>query len=170
MEVEDPVDIFERIEFCQTQPVFDGNQYIMIRKPTVVTSKDVTSLIPCMTTKQYREWLQAVGDCGISLNGGIPMMQNFYRMLQTGQRRTKFTKTGEFITNGIGYHARKMHREFRPVCPEARLSFYLAFGITPDLQEALEMFYDTTSLELDEVIPTDTHHVSGEHLIDGLPK
>nr|UQB76130.1 RNA polymerase [Flumine tombus-like virus 16] len=169
MEVEAPVDIFERIEFCQTQPVFDGTQYIMVRKPSVVTSKDVTSLIPCQTISQYKEWLQAVGECGMSINGGIPVMQNFYQMLQTGVERTKFTKTGEFQTNGLGYHSRKMSRVARAPSPETRLSFYLAFGITPDLQESLEVFYDTHKLELDEVFPADTHQVSGEHLINGLP-
>lgn len=169
MEVEQPVDIFERIEFCQTQPVFDGSQYIMVRKPSVVTSKDVTSLIPCQNQAQYAEWLQAVGECGMSINGGIPVMQNFYHMLQTGVERTKFTKTGEFQTNGLGYHSRHMHRVARAISPETRLSFYLAFGITPDLQEALEVFYDTHTLELDDVVPVDTYQVSGEHLINGLP-
>lgn len=169
MEVEKPVDIFERIEFCQTQPVFDGTQYIMVRKPSVVTSKDVTSLIPCQTQQQYAEWLQAVGECGMSINGGIPVMQNFYQMLQTGVQRTRFTKTGEFQANGLGYHSRHMSRVARAPSPETRLSFYLAFGITPDLQEALEVFYDTTKLELDDVTPFDTYQVSGEHLINGLP-
>jgi hypothetical protein len=62
-----------------------------------------------------------------------------------------------------------MHRVARAISPETRLSFYLAFGITPDLQEALEVFYDTHTLELDDVVPVDTYQVSGEHLINGLP-
>lgn len=168
MVVEEPVYIFEQIEFCQTQPVYDGEKYIMVRKPSVVMSKDTTCLLQCQSPKNYAEWLTAVSECGLSLTGGIPVMQDFYKCLNFGVKRTAFTKTGEFSANGLAYAAKWMHRQYSVPTPETRVSFYLAFGITPDLQEALEGWYNATSLSLDSITPTDVYQASGETLINGL--
>jgi hypothetical protein len=44
-----------------------------------------------------------------------------------------------------------MDRDFGPVSPEARASYYTSFGVTPDEQLELEAFYDQVRLGLDVV-------------------
>lgn len=141
MKVEDTVDVFERIQFCQMQPVFDGHKYIMVRNPAIAIAKDSVSIKPLDNPSIFRKWLGAVGEGGLSLTGGIPIMQSFYCCLEraSGGDRLKDDPTME---SGWWYLARGMRRKWAPVRDEARYSFYLAFDISPDLQVAVEEYYD----------------------------
>lgn len=168
MEVEKPEDVFEKVEFCQTQPVYDGAKWIMVRKPRTAISKDLCCLLPLQSEDNYKEWLTAVSECGMALNGGIPVMQNFYSKLNLGAKRTGLTSQGEFLAGGLAYAARGMHRKFTPCTDEARVSFWKAFDITPDLQVALEAWYDDINLHIDSPVPCDTRQRNQHEIIDGV--
>jgi hypothetical protein len=135
-----PVYIFEQIEFCQTHPVFDGQRWLMMRNPLTAIEKDTVLLQPYQSKKQILNWLAAVGQGGLRLTGGLPVSQNFYRAYM------KYGKPGQISVEYQSWFVRKlsegMDRDFGPVTPEARLSFYNAFGITPSEQIELEGYFD----------------------------
>ena len=137
MEVENPVREFEQIEFCQTHPVWTPDGYIMVRKLDVAISKDMVSLLPL--DQCYRAYLGAVGQCGLSTYGGIPVYQEFYNsMVRTGAP----SKVGQHsaIMGGLRFLSAGMSRVYTPVHPLTRVSFWKAFGMLPDEQELMEQW------------------------------
>lgn len=147
MKVEEPVYQFEQIEFCQTHPIHIGNglygpDYIMVRSYPNALAKDCLSLIPLDSRKAYCKWVTAVGECGLSLCGGIPVYASFYRSL---------------IRAGEGLHGREHHMDVGmgkyimaqgvdntalEVSDCSRLSFWRAFGVSVAQQRLLEATYD----------------------------
>lgn len=160
MEVEAPVYEFEQIEFCQTHPVKLESGWRMVRNLKAVLEKDPICLLPIPNTKILRRWLDAVGTCGGTLCSGVPVLESFYaamkrhgsphdgliREVYRGRSQLQLgagCKVGNAITN----------------C--ARVSFYYAFGVTPDQQLALERYYATLTLDL-EALP---QGIEREHLV-----
>jgi len=145
MEVEDTVHEIEHISFCQSQPVFDGSDYIMVRDPRVSITKDCVALKPLDNHKVAKMWMASIGKCGLSLTGGIPILQHFYTMLVRGSEGAKMLvdpTIGTYRDLTIG-----MKREvITEISCETRFSFWLAFGITPEAQIAIENFYQDTEL------------------------
>lgn len=140
MVVEKPVFIFEHIEFCQCHPVFDGNSYIMVRDPRVAISKDTVAIKPLDNPKVMRRWASAVGQGGMHLTGGIPVWQDFYSYyVRVGDGAKPLTDPS--MESGMQRMARGLYRKYREPSVQARLSFYLAFGISPTDQVILEEYY-----------------------------
>lgn len=138
MKVEEPVGVFERIEFCQAHPVYDGQVWVMVRNPATTLSKDAICV-----NRDYghgpaaKKWLQAVGECGLAMTGGIPVVQEHYRaFLRHGMaglgENAVVTETGMYML------ARGMRREYQEPTDDARVSFWLAFGVSPTQQRAYE--------------------------------
>lgn len=133
--VERPCFTFEEIEFCQTQPVWHSTGWRMVRNPATVLKKDTMCLRPMNNIKTLKKWVYAVGAGGSSLCCGTPVLNAFYgMMLRNGKKSEKFT-------NLISPHrfAVKSTRT-ASMCDEARISFYLAFGILPHDQMFIERF------------------------------
>jgi hypothetical protein len=143
MKVEEPVFEFEGIEFCQTKPVLGPRGYTMTRCMTAL-GKDSVSLIPLTTQKEYEQWLSAVGQGGLSLASGMPVWQSFYQSMlraSNGARARQDDQQTGFKMLGAGLLSKASH-----VTQKARYSFYLAFGVTPDMQLALEAYYNNLNL------------------------
>lgn len=149
MVAEPPVYDFERIEFCQAHPLFDGDSYIMVRNILAFT-KDSVALIPVDKEHPLKCWLGAVGDGGMTLTGGIPIWQEYYAWYQrsAGALSSKRRRRGAVrifdqsaFETGMAQMAKGMDRKYGEVSDAARYSFWLAFGITPDHQVALEKQY-----------------------------
>jgi hypothetical protein len=139
MKVEPLVYTLERVSFCQTQPVYDGLSWRMVRDPRVTLTKDVTVLHQRQVTDLSNQ-LSAIGDCGLSLTAGLPVLQEFYVALGAGKgRHGPIDPT--LVESGFFQLARGMHGRYRLVTDAARVSFCRAFGIVPDLQLALEEHY-----------------------------
>jgi hypothetical protein len=153
MKVEPAVDVFERIEFCQTQPVYDGERWVMCRKPSIVLAKDSVSLLPMTQGKTAYRYCTAVGECGMSLAGGLPVLQEFYSALMRCGAGARFEGAVAQLESGFARLATGMHREYRLVSAEARYSFWLAFGILPDAQVAMEDYYQEVGLDLASCVP-----------------
>jgi hypothetical protein len=169
MKVEAPVDVFEHVEFCQTKPVCVDGQYIMCRSPTKGLAKDSVCLAPDAgpnMLKTFGVWARGVGTAGCALASGMPIMQAAYlRMTQMGGTAPKTGKT----IQGIGKHcglivgARGLEARIREPSAGTRFSFWLAWGITPDEQTALEdairewtpptIITDEVSYQLTESLP-----------------
>jgi len=128
------VDVFERIEFCQAQPVWVGDAYRMVRNPWTAMSKDCVSLLGWANLGEFNTWRDAIGVCGLELTRGVPVWESFYQAIKhTGQLVGGVSRVYD---SGLGYMATGV-RGGR-VSDRGRVSFWRAFGITPDLQIAME--------------------------------
>jgi len=155
MEVEDPVIEFEQIEFCQSHPVNTGRFAIdgepiwtMVRNLDTALVKGAMCLIPIANDRAFRKWMGAVGQCEGSLNIGIPVMQNF----AAAYRRNGLKATRKFVNEVYrgstrAHHAPSTKVEELEILPAARASFYMAFGVRPDEQIALEQHFDHFSYD-----------------------
>lgn len=148
IEVETPVYEFEQIEFCQTHPVYDGEDWRMMRNPLACMKKDGMCLMPVSNQKAFAKWLWAVGQCGLSAASGLPVLQSWYSMFERAGRRcsNRFIKHlfnhSIYLDSILGLAPR-----VRPVTDAARASFYTATGLTPDMQLAYESYFDSVTLE-----------------------
>lgn len=147
MAVEEPVDVFEKIEFCQSHPVWDGEGWTMVRNLFACLEKDPMCLIPIQNEKVWRKWLGAVGDCGRALVPGIPILSAFYQVFErSGTRATARFKQHIFKNTSMLERTGGLNQTDRPVSDKARASFYRAFGVTPDYQIAYEKYYANLSI------------------------
>jgi len=148
MKVEPIVDVLEKVSFCQTQPVYDGVGWRMVRDIRVSLSKDATLLSrryaeqPLLTNQLY-----AVGECGMALTGGIPVLQEYYKAMRRGGVQGHVDE--RFLDSGFYRLSKGLSGKERVVEDATRVSFCRAFGIVPDLQVELERYYagiDMTTL------------------------
>lgn len=163
MKVEAPAYDFEKVEFCQTRPIWTPDGWIMVRNYPNALAKDCTSIVPLDTEKGARKWMNAVGRCGMSLTGGVPIYQEFYQFLMD-MGLPSGTDNHPIMECGMTMMAVGMERGRMPVHPRTRYSFWLAFGITPDQQEIIEEYYRSVSRSWATPTLTDLEQ------LDHLPK
>lgn len=151
MVVEDPVYELEKVNFCQMHPVCVDGSWLMIRDPCVALSKDCLSVIHRSTSLEMRRWALANGQGGLALCGGVPVFQDFYKMLERnaqGRVGRREVRPLEFEPDtGRALLTKGMARVYQPISDSTRVSFYKAFGILPDVQVCIEKTY--ANLELD---------------------
>jgi len=139
MIIEDPVDVFEKIVFCQTQPVYTSTGWRMVRDPRKALNNDYAGYQQCSNPLYVRQLFHSIGSAGMSLASGVPIMQEFYAMgmkLGTAPRRVKLM---EMSLHGW-HHLAKLEgkKKWSEVTTDARLSFWRAFDIAPHVQVAME--------------------------------
>lgn len=155
LEMEEPVDEFERIEFCQTKPVWCGEMWRMCRLPQTVFKKDTICTVSIPNERMWRKWLGAVGDCGEFLTRGLPVLPRFYAMYQRSGSKYSEAELQRFFKNTSMFQSRHSLSHFSSdVSWDARVSFHRAFGILPDDQIALEAYFDsiTIGVEFEECL------------------
>lgn len=135
MKVEKPVFELEHVEFCQTRPVIVGSEYRMVRNVHQSLSKDTHSLLDLSNGKNLRSWVTAVGEGGRIVNDGVPVMKQFFKQFPILQRGGLTARVEESYQ--YRFHRTGSFNDEEPT-PESRYSFWLAFGLTPDEQIALE--------------------------------
>jgi len=143
--VEEPVYEIEQISFCQSQPIYDGANYLMVRDPRTAIRKDLTCLVPIRNVKEYKNWLTSVGVGGMSLAARIPVWQAFYLAMIRGGTGGKVQN--QFIDQGLDMKLQGMNRKEGSILDITRLSFYKAFGITPTHQRQLEDYFNNASFD-----------------------
>jgi hypothetical protein len=148
MTTEPAVRRFEHIEFCQTQPIQTSNGWIMVRKHHAVFTKDPMCLVTVPNDRTYRKWLNAVGQCGAHATAGVPVQHAFYSAFErlginasAGLIRTVFHNTS-WNQKLAGLELSSTH-----ITPEARASYYAAFGVLPDAQVAMEEAFGSATME-----------------------
>ncbi len=163
MEVEPPVDVFERIEFCQASPCWDGRQWRMVRNVRTCLMKDPMCLIPINGEVSLRRWMGAVGECGSALVPGIPVLREFYRAFSRhGLHASDRMKQHIFRTTSMAERLAGLEGDWEPT-PESRASFYTMTGLTPDYQIALEDYFRCL------VIDTGDIRAGGDGLVENYP-
>jgi len=145
MTVEEPVDEFEQIEFCQTRPVQLSSGWRMVRNHSAVLTKDPMCLLSVPNDRVYRKWLDAVGTCGQQLAAGTPVQHAFYSVF-----KREGLPAGERLIAEV-YRNQSMEGRIRglesgAVDARARVSYYYAFGVLPDVQKEMERYYANLSL------------------------
>jgi hypothetical protein len=142
MKVEDTVYDVEKVEFCQCRPVWTEDQgYIMVRNVKDCLSKDCTCIIDISTAGGFLKWAYSIGECGLSLAGGIPVLDQFYRALMRSGRKGGKVTSHPYWESGMTYLAKGMDRKLSRITARTRHSFYLAFGVTPDEQIMAENYF-----------------------------
>lgn len=132
MKLEGVCSTIEHVEFCQARPIFDGENYRFVRDPRVCLGKDSLSLKTISTVDGMQKLRNSIGWCGLSLAGDMPIFGEFYKSMITGPEQARSFTTGmEFLSRG-------MKPKFTPPTDESRLSFYLAYDISPDHQLEIE--------------------------------
>jgi len=140
MTKEAPVTELYQVEFCQCKPVEGANGLIMCRNFDKAREKDTMCLFDITAPSAARKWLGAVGECGLSLTSGVPVFQEMYKAyIRHGEKSEIRNSLGWEC--GMTYMAKGLHPKECAVSDDARYSFYVAFGVTPDEQEALEDYY-----------------------------
>lgn len=144
MAVETPVYELEEVVFCQSQPVFDGRSWTMVRNPFTALAKDCVSLKPWRNEKEYCSWIKGVGMSGKALAGGIPVFHHFYEsFLRAGGAAKPLSHDDPSVGGGLYISSKGMARQHLTISDTARWSFWKAFGVTPDMQAEIENHYRT---------------------------
>jgi hypothetical protein len=158
-ELEDPVDELEKVDFCQTHPVFNGHCWTMVRDVRICLDKDSNTLKPVRTEREWNTLRNTIGMSGLALAGHMPIFCEFYRALRRGAgSRIDHDET----MDGMKFLARGMNMAKVAVTPQCRASFFKAFGIGPDEQLGLEDYFR-------HVVPTwNTPTAWHEAHVDGL--
>jgi hypothetical protein len=146
LELKEPNDDFNRVQFCRQSPVFAGGRWIMIRPPDCLL-KDCIMLCG---VDEVKDRMFAVGMGGAHLNFGVPVYHNFYRALVRLSGVTKMKRKHLAFAYGFKYSfycALKEGAIESKLCPcqydsMDRTQFYMTTGITPQVQEMLEDQYD----------------------------
>lgn len=141
---EDPVDVFEQIEFCQCNPVFDGAEWVMVRKLTTVMSKDTITVKSLSSEQAVRIHRRRIMQSGMAMAGNIPVLRSVYKYIGRGceaatNRRGRFNP---YLDSGLFYATKGMR--YKDILPTAtaRLSFWRSTGVTPSQQVSMEKQLD----------------------------
>lgn len=154
MKVEPSVYELEHLEFCQTRPVLVGDNYRMVRNLHHSLSKDLHSLHDLGSRKAMEAWVNAVGDGGRVMNDGVPVLMEFFKNIPkfTTELSSKSDMSHKLKEDWAYKFSRGGNFSNSTPTPESRYSFWLAFGVLPVEQIALENGFQMLQVEtiLDE--------------------
>jgi hypothetical protein len=148
MEVEPPVYEFEQIDFCQSSPVWTASGYVMVRNVRSCFKKDPMCLVPIQNDRVLAKWRTAVGDCGAAITRGVPVMYAWYNAFRRNRVEYSEGFLDSIIKNSsVRMRMRSVGELSTEITPDARCSFYYAFGINPNEQIALEAYFDSLVID-----------------------
>jgi hypothetical protein len=157
MKVEEHVDVFEKIVFCQAQPVLTPEGAILVRQINVSLAKDAMSIKPLDSPGVFKKWACAVGKGGLSLTGQIPILQDFYQSFIRSSAGSKPLCNDPTQETGLRLLSKGMKRYYGTIPTITRVSFWRAFDITPAKQEAIEAEYKKITIVYDPLYPVSTN-------------
>lgn len=147
MTVEPTAYQFEQLEFCQMHPVNTNRGWTMVRNIGTVLVKDAICMLPVDKEIAMRKWMYAIGECGLALSSGVPILQSFYQAyMRCGCPLGQIANAVQ-MESGMRMLRKELESKADIIVPEARLSVYIAWGITPDEQVAIEKYFDRWTYE-----------------------
>lgn len=152
MKLEGVASVFEHMEFCQSRPVWANDHWRMVRSPDIALMKDSITLRRADT----RFLANVVGWGGLALAGTIPVCGAYYRAMINDE----YVRDPEAPSCGRDFLAERLEPIYAEPNDESRLSFYLAFGLSPDVQLALEQYCNSTTFS--HITPTLVRFVAGD--------
>lgn len=150
MKLETPVNVFEEIEFCQSQPIWTPTGWVMVRQVPKSIAKDSISIKRLDNPKLARRWAKAVGEGGLSLTGGIPIVQDLYKAYDRLGGNVAPLRGDPTQETGLALLSRGMKREYGLIHPLTRVSFWRAFGIGSAKQLIYEKLLSKVDLDFNE--------------------
>lgn len=154
MTVEAPAYNINHVEFCQMRPIRVAAGWTMVRNIPKAREKDSISIIPLDNVKVARKWMHAVGECGLALCSGVPIMQEMYKMYVREGVPSKL-KDSVAMETGMKMLSKGLESREAEITPEARDQVFAAWDITPDEQVAIEQHFRGLSYSLDQSWVTD---------------
>lgn len=151
LDVEGTARSLSEISFCQTTPVHDGVRWRMVRNPRLSLSKDST-ILRRFAPKEQLAYLTAIGECGLALTHGLPILQSYYLALTRAysakygnapSERLLQHVSGGLQQSGMWWLKGKLQSKVCPVSEYSRYSFAKAFGVLPVVQRQIEKYYDS---------------------------
>jgi len=161
MVAEPPAVNLPSIEFCQMRCIRTISGPRMVRNIEVALAKDALCTLNLGTAKAMKKWLYAVGECGLALTSGVPILQEFYKMYMRSGLTSKISKSNAFQC-GMLYLRGELEAKSSMVSAESRLDTFMAWGITPDEQMARERLYSDMTIEYQTHVAHD--HTEIPHL------
>jgi hypothetical protein len=138
VKVEEPVFVLEQIEFCRSRPVYTESGWKMVRNMEESLSKDSITWKNCIDVTASDKMRRAIGLCGLSLCGDVPIMRSYYQALM----RDSGTKSASLPITGLTLAARGIDHSDGVITAASRVSFFRAFGVTPYHQIQIEEYFD----------------------------
>ncbi len=140
---------FEEIEFCQCKPVYDGEKWVMIRDPKTALSKDCLTLKRYATLEELADLKNSVGWCGLAIAGNMPIYWALYEHMAIRE----YQEIREY-RSGMEYMAHGLLPRCEEPSADARFSFWLAFGVSPEDQLTIENSIRSSKFLLKDPAPT----------------
>lgn len=145
MKIEGVKYTLEEIVFCQGQPVFSERYgYVLVPNPCKRVYSDLVSTKDLRSKKVFNKWIGAVAGCGLAQTEGVPILQNHYRLL--AKAATPWVPgEGDTYYKHSWWNAANVpegKRRFAEPSARERVSFFLAFNITPGVQRVVEKWLD----------------------------
>lgn len=155
MTVEVPCYELEHIEFCQMHPVSTPNGVTMVRNVHTALAKDTMTVLPIRNGKAASTWLKAIGEAGMALTPGIPVVQSFYAFCNRQAQSSGKLHNAVAMQTGMKLLSRGLEPKWEDVHPDTRYSFFKAFDITPDEQTAYEECFSKFKVDYTAIEPSD---------------
>jgi hypothetical protein len=156
MVLERPVRVVEEVRFGQCAPVeISPGNWTMVRDWTKVISHMTSSHVHLREPAFALRFLRGVGQCELSLNAGVPIIQALAASLVRSSESEKAIDDHfyrEYQAMGVEVGSRHLSR-FREPSVTARLSFCRAFGVAPDEQVTMEKRLTFNSLTVEDWTP-----------------
>jgi hypothetical protein len=143
---ETPVRHIEQIRFCQMAPVNVNGKWVMVREVDNAREKDSISITKLHTPRMLKQWLYAVGECGLALCSGVPILQSMYMCYMRNGIKSKMD-SAVYMECGSRNLSVGMVSKESTIIPETRASFYSAFDYTAEEQMDLERYYSRLIIE-----------------------
>lgn len=155
MKIESTTTEFERISWCQCQPIHTAKGWKFCRDPPKVMS---TALVGQkwyhLNARGRAKYLRGLAECEVILNKGVPVLQVFAEALlrNAGSVRAVFDESsGEYFRYLRELKEIRSVTEVVPITDEARVSFSIAFGIDVTQQFHLEQQFRNWTFSLEGV-------------------
>lgn len=142
MGVEPLVMYKEQIVFCQMSPINIDGIWRMVRQIDVAREKDSISTTKFTSEIFMRKWLYAVGECGLALCSGVPIMQEMYCCYMRNGIKSNMDQA-TYMECGARILARNMAVKRMKVKPSTRASLWLSSDYNAEDQIDLEEYYRT---------------------------
>jgi len=155
MTVEEPCYELEHIEFCQMHPVRTPHGVTMVRNIHTALAKDTMTVLPIDNGNAARTWLKAIGEAGMALTPGIPVVQAFYSLCNSQAKSSGKLSNAVAMQTGMKLLSQGLVARWEEVAPETRASFFTAFDITPDEQRAYEDYFKSFTVDYSTIEPSD---------------
>lgn len=134
MTLEEPVYELEQLEFCQSHPVKTPVGWIMVPNIDNLNKFGVA----LVDKSKIDDWIREVGVAGRLWLSGIPIWYEYFCQYPHDGKESQRPALNEQNAWSLYWNSLGIAERASEVADETRISFYNAFGITPQEQRAAE--------------------------------